>query len=149
MILLYMQNFKKYCAKLHHHPHRNVDELAPFCQQTCIYRYSSNRMTPHKESQFVPSIHNLLHNKFHYSYLWDGGSNRLLRSTGLGNGLTRRWPATQASFINMLNIKTDKPRSKRNIFICKPVEYVSTKKGNQRYIIICKSVECLSTKDNP
>lgn len=36
---------------------------------------------------------------------------------------TSRSPTAEASVINMLNIKTNKPRTKRNIFVCKLMKY--------------------------
>lgn len=37
---------------------------------------------------------------------------------------TRGSPTAEASIVNMLNIKTNKPRTQRDIFICKPMKYV-------------------------
>lgn len=38
---------------------------------------------------------------------------------------TRGSTTAEAPVINMLNIKTNKPRTKRNIFVCKPMKYGS------------------------
>lgn len=117
-------SFRNWYARQLHRPPHSAGVPPPFSLQTCRRHCSSSQTMRHKGSLLELSIHNLSTKHLICQMTWkqekDGSRNKREKLSRYTGGS----PTAKASLINVLNVKTDKPRSQRDIFICVSMEYM-------------------------